>query len=318
MGDENWVQVGFTDESMSAGVVVWNGAAEMLVHSPALYLDELLLRDRERDARAFLDVVEGFFRLQQEHDVANLPRVEATVLDLPEPEQYQCPFIVKTELQDTFRAKSSFTPKLKAPRMLYPAFWMYWNKLIQELPCEAAAVRDNILVQCEWYRANGLSYRNLGVAPTHAAAKGASDRLWDETQTAPSEDPEPLRVEGEYQEDAQEWFYGPKPVEERDPLAELVGNVYTEAAKGLLPPDRYDEFLRSVERSEELRRNRTIASSSLGREVRDPRRVRRHLDVRRVRPTRGRSPDRTRAEPLRAVSAEGGGRDSRGSGCTGA
>jgi hypothetical protein len=73
MPDQNWVQVGFIDETMSAGVVVWNGAAEMLVHSPALYLDELLLRDRERDAREFLEVVEGFFRLQQEHDVANLP-----------------------------------------------------------------------------------------------------------------------------------------------------------------------------------------------------------------------------------------------------
>ena len=46
MSADNWVQVGFTDETMSAGVVVWNGDAEMLVHSPALFLDELLLRDR--------------------------------------------------------------------------------------------------------------------------------------------------------------------------------------------------------------------------------------------------------------------------------
>lgn len=196
------VQAGFISDAMDAAVVEWDGPGEMLVHSPALYLDEVVLRDRKRDALRFLDVVESFFRALKDHDIAQMPRLEVTVLDLEEPGQYRYPFIVTTQLLPTFQAKSSFEPKRKAPRMLYPTFWVYWNKLINiVLPETAADVRDNILTQCEWYRAHGLSYRNLGKAVTHAAMSGASDRLAEEIGSLQGLNAEQFRALPEYERD---------------------------------------------------------------------------------------------------------------------
>src|SRR5713226_4830169 len=100
------VQAGFISDALDAAVVEWDGPGEMLVHSPALYLDELLLRDRKRDALRFLGVVEGFFQTLQDHDMPQMPRLEVTVLDLEEPGQYRYPFIVTTQLLPTFQAKS--------------------------------------------------------------------------------------------------------------------------------------------------------------------------------------------------------------------
>lgn len=163
---------------MDVAVVEWDGPGEMLVHSPALYLDELVLRDRKRDALEFLEIVEGFFQAMQEHGIDELPRLDVTVLELEKPGDYRYPFIVTTQLMSSFSAKSTFDPRRKAPRMLYPTFWAYWNRLIQIVePETAAAVRDNIIEQCRWYRQHGLSYRHIGKAPRYAGMVGAGDRL---------------------------------------------------------------------------------------------------------------------------------------------
>lgn len=178
------VQACFFDDSFSGAVVVWNGEAEVLVHSPSIYLDEVLLRDRKRDALRFLEDVEGFFQAQQIHGISDMPSLAVTVID-DEPGLYSFPSIVTTQLLPTFAAKSSFDPRRKAPRMLYPAFWAYWNQLIRTVgPAASANIRDNIVYQCEWYRANGFAYRNLGKAVAHAAARGASDRLAEEIGSA--------------------------------------------------------------------------------------------------------------------------------------
>ncbi len=172
------MQCGFVDEDCNNAAVVWDGLPEVLVHGPSMYLDEVLLRDRKHDAARFLDEVEAFFRALQDSNLGDLPRLDVYLLELDDPTEYNYPYVVTTRLLPTFQAKSTFEPKLRAPRMLYPAFWAYWNHFANTAGDEAAVqIRDNLVYQCEWYRANGFKYRKLGQAVVYASQRGAGDRL---------------------------------------------------------------------------------------------------------------------------------------------
>lgn len=179
------IEAGFCspDFDPTGGVVVaWEADESILVHGPAMYLDEALLRDRGRDAAAFLDRVEGFFQATQEHG----PEADGILLrggaSLVEEWPFDFAGTTRTTLLDSFQANTSFEPKMSATKTLQPTFWAYWAGVMKAVDesfgiGEVYALRDNLLYQCEWYRHKGMKYRQLGQAVMYGSQAGGSDRL---------------------------------------------------------------------------------------------------------------------------------------------
>ncbi len=94
-----------------------------------MYLDEALLRDRRRDALAFLDHVEGFLESTLERDLDAFPFPSFTIYDEWESDVYA---IVRTALMPTLQSRSWFEPTRSATKVLSSTFWAHWNKLVQE------------------------------------------------------------------------------------------------------------------------------------------------------------------------------------------
>lgn len=164
--------------------MLWEADESILVHAPAMYLDEALLRDRGRDAAAFLDQVEGLFKATKERG----PEADRLLLspwvalvDADEwPHQYAA--TTETTLLDSFQASTWFDPKMSATKTLQPTFWAYWAGVMSAVAesigmGEVYALRENLLYQCEWYRHKGMKYRQLGQAVVYGSQAGSSDRL---------------------------------------------------------------------------------------------------------------------------------------------
>ncbi len=159
------IEAGFCSPDLDpqAGVVVaWEGDQSIIAHAPAMYLDEALLRDRERDARRFLDHVEGFFQATKGRG----PAADGILLKPPVAivDEWPYPFAAttRTTLLGTLQANTSFDPKMSAVKTLQPTFWAYWAGVMNALHetggiGEAYALRENLLYQCEGTGAKGSS-----------------------------------------------------------------------------------------------------------------------------------------------------------------
>lgn len=182
------IEAGFCSpdlDPMSGVVVSWEGDASLIVHAPAMYLDEALLRDRAGDALRLLQRATEFFQATKEHGSKAdgiLLRPSVAVVNNWD---FGFAAITRTTLLDTLQASTTFEPKLTATKTLHHAFWAYWSAVMTEVSesvgmSEVYSLRDNILHQCDWYLRKGLKYRHLGQAVAYGAQLGASERLRSE------------------------------------------------------------------------------------------------------------------------------------------
>jgi hypothetical protein len=152
------------------------GELEALIHLPALYLDEMLRRDRKRDALSFLETVEGFV----DYASTNFPSVLMGT-PLVDEEQGAAVATVTTGMTAAFRAASTFEPKTAVVAVIYRTFFAYWDwtasHLLRGQADEVQPLLDNLALQCSLYRQHGIR----GIEAAKAAAfSGAGERLGQE------------------------------------------------------------------------------------------------------------------------------------------
>jgi hypothetical protein len=214
--------------SAAAAIVEMEGPPESLVHLPAAYLDEILLRDRKRDAEERLARMQARFvekleRLDSQPESALGPINLFASIDDAEPYAH-----IETRLNATFRAATKCRPRRRLGDVLEAGFWAYWNWLLMQMELEPDAIRPllaNIQHQFEFYGVRGLHMRHIGEAVRHAMAAGAGERLRSERQ------------EGE-----QERLWAARPA------AEFMGRVYERFAEE--ERAQSETFVRSAEVSD--------------------------------------------------------------------
>jgi hypothetical protein len=162
-----------------AVAVEWQGATELLVRSPHIYLDWAVNKDRQASAYEFLGsllvLLEGESdewqpRGDWQTDVG-IARVD--VVEEPDVE-------VTIAYTDEMRCKPAFRPRTAIARYLYMPFWALWNDLAASVgadePETMNALACDLHTQIGWYDANGVGSRG-GVAPAYAGQVGAGQRL---------------------------------------------------------------------------------------------------------------------------------------------
>lgn len=176
--------------SPAAAVVELNGEPEALVHLPAAYLDEILLRDRKSDAERRLVQVRSRMAKAKLQLTSN-PKTALGPIDLFEYIDNAEPYAqVETKLHPTFRTTTSCRPRRRLGDVLEAAFWAYWNSLLVGSGFQVDLVEsllDNMEHQLAFYGAQGLSMRHAGTAVRHAMAVGASARLRHEQVEHPAQ-----------------------------------------------------------------------------------------------------------------------------------
>ena len=178
-----------------ATVVSFDGGLASVVYLPACYLDEILLRDRQRNAWALLDEIDHFVQAVPSPEWPTPFRTNV----VPLVEQWDGKPLceVVTAMQPTYASFTTYKPRLAAPKVLQPTFYAYWDAVMalggEDVEGLAANLLTNLAYQSAYYRDNGLP-KWLGRAPTYAAARGASDRLADEIGEAVGLTGEQLRA----------------------------------------------------------------------------------------------------------------------------
>lgn len=162
-----------------AVVVDLEGETSSIVHLPAAYLDETLLRGAKDDSLRLIAQVEEMIATARQPGAGW--QVGASPLVADWDGDVVC--VTETAMQPTYATFTKFAPRLRAPSILHLAFFAYWDAVIELAGEEASAlgpsIAANLGYQLQHYRDHGLP-RVLGKAVMFSAMRGASDRMADE------------------------------------------------------------------------------------------------------------------------------------------
>jgi hypothetical protein len=157
--------------------VEWHGAPEILVRSPAIYLDWAVSKDDNRRAAAFLTDLRDFLEAEEPGHLAtplNAPLVRGLTRNGEAAE-------VSVALTESMLCKPSFRPRMAIVQLMYPTFWALWNEMARRVgadePETVEALVNDMFIQIDYYATRGTAAMRGGHAHLYAAQVGSADRL---------------------------------------------------------------------------------------------------------------------------------------------
>ena len=168
--------------------VVWHGAPEILVRSPAIYLDWAVSKDNNTRALTFLAALREFLYAGPADRIAtpfNPPYgfvSDGTSIAGAE---------VTIAFTDSMLCKPSSRPRRDIVKLMYPTFWALWNEMVLRVgadePETVESLVDDLNIQIDYYYEHGVAALRGGRAHLVAAQIGASRRLVAEQPVQPDD-----------------------------------------------------------------------------------------------------------------------------------